>query len=236
MGQIFADMSPALWRIGLTGGIGSGKSTVAHMLANLGATVIDADAISRQTTAPGGLAINAIADEFGVGMVSAEGRLNRQAMRQLIFTNAAARTRLEAIVHPLVHAEMQRQETAAVAAWKLQNEHPLHPQQQPQRNTPSNQLKKSGCIVFDIPLLVESGNWRTRLDRVLVIDCSVKVQIARVIARDGSSATAVEKAIAAQASRPARLSVADSCIQNGFETCLESLHLQVCKLAQTFGL
>ena len=228
MGQMSADMSPALWRIGLTGGIGSGKSTVAHMLASLGATVIDADAISRQTTAFGGLAISAIADEFGVGMVSAEGRLNRQAMRQLIFTDAAARTRVEAIVHPLVRAEVQREETAAVAAWKLQAEHPLHP--------PSNQLKKSGCIVFDIPLLVESGNWRMRLDRVLVIDCSLEVQIARVMARDGSNATAVEKAIAAQASRSARLSVADSCIHNGFETSLESLHLQVCKLAQTFGL
>lgn len=217
MQQMPAGLVPALWRIGLTGGIGSGKSTVAQMLVNRGATLIDADAISRQTTAPGGVALPAIVAEFGTAMVEVEGGLNRQAMRQLVFTDAAARKRLEAIVHPLVHAQMQRQESAAVAAWELQPRHP-------------------GCIVFDVPLLVESGNWRLRLDRVLVVDCSVEVQIARVMARDASSAAAVESAIAAQASRSCRLHAADSCLHNGFETRLESLQLQVRKFAQTFGL
>ena len=134
-------MPAALVRIGLTGGIGSGKSTVARMLLDCGAEVIDADAISRQLTAPGGLAIRTIAAHFGNHFITAEGALNRDLMRQLAFTDAAARQKLENIIHPLVREETLRQTERASAAGRT-------------------------CLVFDIPLLVESGRWRHEVDQV----------------------------------------------------------------------
>ncbi|MEO6973417.1 MAG: dephospho-CoA kinase [Rhodoferax sp.] len=199
-----------LVRLGLTGGIGSGKSTVGQMLADLGAVVIDADAIARSVTLPGGGAIGPIAREFGSAFITSEGALDRERMRELAFADAGAKRRLEAIIHPLVGQETLRQADAAV--------------QQARR-----------CIVFDIPLLVESGRWREKLDRVLVLDCSAATQIERVMARSSLSRVAVEQIIAAQAPRLLRLAAADMVIANdGLPLTL--LHAQVQQIAARFGL
>jgi len=176
-------------RIGLTGGIGSGKSTVARTLVDCGAALVDADAISRQLTAPGGLAIAALASAFGPQAITAQGGLDRDWMRQHAFADPHAKRRLEAIVHPLVSQESLRQSAQAEAEGRA-------------------------CIVFDIPLLVESGRWRQQLDRVLVVDCLERTQIARVMARNGWPQAVVEKVIAGQASRAQRLAAADLCICN----------------------
>lgn len=201
---------PAL-RVGLTGGIGSGKSTVAAMLADCGAAVIDADAISRQTTAPGGAAITSIAKQFGTTLITAEGALDRDHMRQLVFSDPDAKRRLEAIIHPLVGAE-----TARLAAQAEQSACP--------------------CIVFDVPLLVESGRWRQQLDRVLVVDCSEETQISRVMRRNGWTREMVERVIAGQATRSQRLAAADACINNDEQVSLVALAAVVQQLAQRFGL
>ncbi|MBC7610716.1 MAG: dephospho-CoA kinase, partial [Polaromonas sp.] len=176
-------------RIGLTGGIGSGKSTVARMLIDGGAVLIDADAISRQTTASGGTAIALIARQFGPQAIAADGAMNRDFMRQQAFDNPAIKQQLEAIVHPLVGLETSRQAELA-------------------------DLAGMTCMVFDIPLLVESGRWRSKLDQVLVVDCSEATQISRVMARNGWTPEAVQKVIAAQAGRAARRAAADICIYN----------------------
>jgi dephospho-CoA kinase len=197
-------------RIGLTGGIGSGKSTVAGMLVALGATLIDADAISRQLTAVGGAAINQIASEFGADLIGADGAMDRDKMRQLAFNDRAARQRLEAIIHPLVTQQSLMQAAQAQEAG-------------------------NACIVFDIPLLVESGRWRQQLDRVLVVDCRESTQIARVVARNGLAPQAVEKIMAGQTTRAQRLAAADFCIYNdGLR--LETLALLTGQLAARFGL
>ena len=176
-------------RLGLTGGIGSGKSTVANMLSDGGATLMDADAISRATTAPGGAAIAAVAAQFGSELITQHGALNRDAMRQLVFTNPLARLQLEAIIHPLVSQESERQ---------------------------AEQALLSGCrlLVFDIPLLVESMRWRQRLQRVLVVDCDETSQISRVMLRSNWTLDAVEKVMALQASRSQRRAAADMVIYN----------------------
>jgi dephospho-CoA kinase len=194
--------------VGLTGGIGSGKSTVAAVLADCGAAVIDSDAISRAVTAPGGAAIALIARQFGAAFITPQGAMDRDAMRQLVFADAQAKKQLEAIVHPLVGEETARQ--AAKAA--------------------------SACVVFDVPLLVESGRWRQRLDRVLVVDCSEATQIARVMARNGWTREAVQQVIAGQASRDQRLAAADICIYNDAPLSLAALAAMVRQLAQRFGL
>jgi dephospho-CoA kinase len=189
------------FKLGLTGGIGSGKSTVAGMLAARGAAIIDADAISRATTAPGGSAMPAIESEFGVDFVGADGALDRERMRQLVFQDPGARQRLEAIVHPLVAAETERQAQAAVA-------------------------KGHRWLVFDVPLLAESQRWQGRCDKVLVIDCSAATQIQRVMARSGLSAGEVQRIIDAQTSREKRLAIADWVILNdGLD--LAALQVQV---------
>ena len=203
-------MTAAILRIGLTGGIGSGKSTVARVLAERGAAVIDADAISRQLTAPGGLAIAAIASQFGNQFVTAEGALNRDLMRQLAFDDPVSRLRLEAIIHPLVGHEILAQTAHAIAVGRT-------------------------CLVFDIPLLVESGRWRQQVDRVLVIDCSEAAQIDRVTARNSFSREAVQKIIAGQATRDQRLAAADICIHNE-GLSLERLDALIRQLARSFGL
>ncbi len=197
-------------RIGLTGGIGSGKSTVARMLETHGAAIIDADKISRQVTAPAGSAIDLIAIEFGPNAITPDGAMDRNFMRDLAFSDAAAKQRLEAIVHPLVSTEVQHQTAAAL-------------------------LAGSACIVFDIPLLVESSRWRQQLDRVLVVDCSEATQISRVTARNGWAPDVVEKVIAGQASRALRRSAADLTIYNDGVT-LEALALLVAKVSACFGL
>ena len=205
-------------RIGLTGGIGSGKSTVARMLMSHGAVLIDADAISRSVTASGGTAIEPVAMQFGPQAITPEGAMDRDFIRALVFSDAAARHALEAIIHPLVSLETARQAEAAALAGSL-------------------------CTVFDIPLLVESGRWRQQLDGVLVVDCSEATQVSRVIAREavrstankGWTAEAVQKVIAGQASRAARRAAADACIHND-GLSLEELSLAVSQLRSRFGL
>ena len=203
-------MHPMVQRIGLTGGIGSGKSTVARVLVACGAALIDADAISRQLTATGGAAIPELARQFGPQIITAEGAMDRERMRQLAFSDPAIKGQLEAIIHPLVSQESTRQASAAVQAG-------------------------FACIVFDIPLLVESGRWRQQLDRVLVVDCTEETQIARVIARNALPREMVVKIIAGQASRAQRLAAADDCICNE-GLSLQALERQVRELARSFGL
>jgi dephospho-CoA kinase len=176
-------------RLGLTGGIGSGKSTVANMFSALGAVVIDADAISRSLTAPHAAAIEAIKLQFGEGMINADGSLNRDRMRELVFTDISAKKRLEATLHPLIKLEMQRQDQVAMTSG-------------------------TKLIVYDIPLLVESQNWRAILDQILVIDCLESTQINRVMQRNTFKKVDVEKIIASQANRKMRNSAADILIFN----------------------
>ncbi len=201
---------PAVLRLGLTGGIGSGKSTVSQMLVALGAAVIDADANARAVTAAGGPAIEAIRAEFGPAFITADGAMDRDAMRALAFSDPSAKARLEAIVHPLVGEVGAAQLKAATEAGHR-------------------------CVVFDIPLLVESGRWRRQLDRVLVIDCLPQTQVARVMARNQLPAAAIEKIIAAQASREQRLAAADTVIFNE-GLSLDALRAEVAQLAPSFGL
>jgi dephospho-CoA kinase len=200
-----------IWRIGLTGGIGSGKSTVAGMWAARGAAVIDADAISRSVTAPGGRAIAPIAQAFGLEMIDAHGAMDRQAMREQIFQNADAKAKLEAIVHPLVSMITAEQAQAA-----LQN--------------------GQRCLVFDVPLLVESGErWRKQVDRVVVVDCDAATQRQRVVARSGLAVEEIDRIIALQASRAQRLACADVVIFNqGLN--LAELEAEVAQVAADFGL
>ena len=203
--------SKRIWRIGLTGGIGSGKSTVAGMLAARGAAVIDADAISRSVTAAGGRAIAAIAATFGKQMVGEDGAMNRQAMRERIFQDGQAKRQLEAIIHPLVS-----QITAEQAQHALDTGH--------------------RCLVFDVPLLVESGErWRRQVDRVLVVDCDTETQRQRVMARNGLPAEEIDRIIALQASRAQRLTCADAVIVNQSLT-LAQLEALVMQVAADFGL
>lgn len=200
-----------LVRLGLTGGIGSGKSTVAAVLQRLGATLIDADAISRASTAVGGSAIAAIRHEFGAEFITPEGAMDRDRMRTLVFADPAAKQRLEHIIHPLVRAEIDRQCAA----------------------------QPHGCAVLDLPLLVESSAWRERVDTIWVVDCQPETQIQRVMQRNGWPRDQVEAVLAAQASREQRLAVADTVIDNDHCT-LEQLETQVraayARMQQTFGL
>ena len=197
-------------RVGLTGGIGSGKSTVLQMFSACGAAVIDADAISRSVTAARGAAIEHIAQQFGQRFIGVDGALDRALMRDHAYSDPRARERLEAIIHPLVGAESERQEQAANA-------------------------RDSSCIVFDIPLLVESGRWRRQVDQVVVVDCSPGTQIARVVARSALAPQQVEAIIAAQAPRTLRLACADVVICNEGLT-LAQLQAEVALAAKRFGL
>ena len=173
-------------RIGITGGIGSGKSTVAALLAARGATLIDTDAIARSLTETGGRAIDAIRVDFGDDAIAGDGSMDRRRMRELAFADVSSRRRLEAILHPLIGVEVERQRAAS----------------------------KAPVDVLDIPLLVESGRWRPRLDRVWVVDCSEETQAARVSARAGWTRDMARAVIAQQASRPIRRSAADAVIDN----------------------
>jgi dephospho-CoA kinase len=202
-------MVPA-FRLGLTGGIGSGKSTAAAMLAKLGATVLDADAVSRSVTASHGLAIAPIAETFGSDFITPAGALDRERMRALVFADPSARERLEHIIHPLVGQETERQAQSAV-------------------------VKGAGCLVFDVPLLVESGRWRKKVDVVMVVDCLQATQIRRVMSRSALTQSEVAVIIAQQASRQQRLSAADIVIFND-EMSLEELACVVAALAPRFGL
>ncbi len=174
-------------RIGLTGGIGSGKSTVASMLVLLGAHLVDTDAIAKAMTAPCGAAMPAIEAEFGPSIVTPEGSMDRARMREIAFLDPKAKKRLEAILHPLIGAECERQ--AATAA-------------------------KGQPIVFDVPLLVESRRWRGIVDRVLVIDATEQTQLERVVTRSGWTPDAVRAVIAHQVDRTSRRAAADAVIYN----------------------
>lgn len=195
-------------RLGLTGGIGSGKSTVAQLLATFGAHVLDADAMSRASTAAGGSAIPAIRRAFGDAFVSPDGSLNRDRMRERVFSDPGAKQALEAIVHPCVQQAMASALRASTAA----------------------------CVVFDVPLLVESPHWRQRVDAVLVVDCDADTQIERVMARSGWTQEAVQAVIRQQATRAQRLAAADAVIFNGAGNTLLQLEQDVRVLATSFGL
>ena len=197
-------------RVGLTGGIGSGKSTVAAMLQALGAEVIDADAISRTLTASGGAAIPSIAAVFGVDVIDSHGAMDRVKIREIVFNDASAKSRLENVLHPLIRQEMLFR-----------------------ANSPS--LHSASCIVFDIPLFVESGAWNKFVDLVLVVDCTAQIQLARVQARSELPLPLIEKIVSTQASREVRLQVADIVLFN--DTCsLEQLAEYVQKISTKLGL
>ena len=198
-------------RLGLTGGIGSGKSTVAAFMAQAGAAVMDADAISRALTQAGGQAIPAILAEFGETLITPEGAMNRDAMRALVFSNPQTKRQLEAIIHPLVAQAMQAQTQAAIEAGK-------------------------NCLVFDVPLLVESGErWRRQVDWVCVVDCQTDTQIQRVMARNQLSRPEIEAIMVQQASRAKRLASADGVIYNdGLD--LDQLQTAVHEMMARFGL
>jgi dephospho-CoA kinase len=191
----------AALRVGLTGGIGSGKSTVAAELVRCGAVLVDTDAIARALTVPGGAAIGALRTAFGPEAITPDGALDRNRMRALAFADAGAKQQLEAILHPLIGEEARRQALAAGDA----------------------------PVVFDVPLLTESSVWRARVHRVLVVDCSTHTQVQRVAQRPGWSEAAARSVIAQQAGRERRRAMADAVIHNEGIT-LAALALQVSRL------
>jgi len=197
-------------RIGLTGGIGSGKSTVLQMLAELGAATVDADALARRVTAPGGAALEAVRQRFGPDFITADAGMDRARMREHAFGDPRARADLEAIIHPLVAAAIREEEERVRAQGRP-------------------------CLIYDIPLLVESGRWRSELDRVAVVDCGASTQVARVMARSSLSEAQVQAIMAAQATRAQRLAAADIVICND-GLSLEQLKQEVCQAAMSFGL
>jgi dephospho-CoA kinase len=192
-------MSPR-FAVGLTGGIGCGKTTVADMFAAHGASVIDTDQIAHSLTAPHGAAMPALVAEFGPGFATPEGALDRAKMRALVFADPGARARLEGILHPRI-----REATAAAAL-----------------------LATGPYVMFVVPLLIESGTWRERVARVLAIDCPEEVQVARVMARNSLPEAQVRAIMAAQVSRAERQAAADDIILN--DDGLEALAPQVERL------
>jgi dephospho-CoA kinase len=200
-------------KVGLTGGIGSGKTTVANHFASLGVPVIDTDVIAHRVTAPDGLAMPAIRAQFGPDFVAPDGSLDRARMRALVFNDADAKRRLEALTHPLIRRETDREMVNARGPYLI-------------------------CVV---PLLVESGGWRNRIDRILVVDCDVETQIARVIGRNGFTREQVMAIVAKQASRDARLAAADDVILNDVRDFsaiareIEALHARYLELGRASG-
>jgi dephospho-CoA kinase len=175
-----------VWRIGLTGGIGSGKSTVARLLATRGATLVDTDAIARSLTEPRGAAMPALRAHFGSLIVDNTGAFNRVAMRGLVYANPEAKQQLEAILHPLIREEVERQTMAC----------------------------ETQVVVLDVPLLVESGHWRDRVDQVWLVDCEEETQVARIVQRPSWTEAAARAVIHQQASRVNRRLAADMVIYN----------------------
>ena len=196
--------------LGVTGGIGSGKSTFAAMLQECGAALIDADQIARDVTLAGGAAIAGIRARFGDQFIDANGALDRARMRALAFTDAGARAQLQAIVHPLVGQEIARAVHAARQAGRR-------------------------LIVLDIPLLTESAHWPGRLDAVLVVDCDEQTQIERVQARSSLDASAIRAIMATQSSRTARRAAADWVVYNERVTLVQ-LQALARQVAGAFGL
>jgi dephospho-CoA kinase len=199
-----------MYKIGLTGGIGSGKSRVADLLAEWGAAIIDSDVIAHELTAPGGAAIEPIRKHFGPDVIAATGALDRQAMRELVFESPGARQQLESIIHPMIKSVVRQRTDEA-----------------------------EGCyLVYVVPLLVESGQWRDRVDRICVVDCDEATQIERVRTRSGLTVDTITRIMSAQATREARLAVADDVVVNDAQTSVEQLirqsrllHEKWCRMA-----
>jgi dephospho-CoA kinase len=200
-------------RIGLTGGIASGKSTATQRFAELGVPVIDADVSSRRVVELGSPGLEQIVARFGNGVLGADGSLNRRALRELVFKDPSERRALDAILHPLIRADMEREAS----------------------------LAKGPYVIMAIPLLVEGGTARQRVDRVLVVDAEEALQIKRLQARDGCSEEQARAILAAQASRSARLAAADDVLLNSgsvadLRQAVDHLHAQYLHLAQIRGL
>jgi dephospho-CoA kinase len=189
--------------VGLTGGIGCGKSRATDIFAELGAGVVDTDVISRELTGPGGGAMRAIATEFGEGYVLSDGSLDRPRMRALVFNDAAAKQKLETILHPLIRAASRERIASAPEAY----------------------------VIVVVPLLLETGAYRDLVDRVLVVDCDEAEQVTRTMARSGLAEDEVRRIMRAQVPRAARLKGADDVLHNdadmpALRTQVESLHAQ----------
>lgn len=200
--------------IGLTGGIGSGKSAAADAFARLGAAIVDADAIAHHLTGPGGAAIAALRERFGDAFLDASGALDRRKMRDLVFREPARRKELEAVLHPMIRAESERQTAAALAEGR------------------------APYVVHVVPLLVESADYRRRVARVLVVDVPESVQVARVMQRSGLAEDEVRRIIASQIPREKRLAAADDVIDNSgpidaLQQQVRDLHGRYVVLART---
>ncbi|HLX03862.1 MAG TPA: dephospho-CoA kinase [Trinickia sp.] len=194
-----------MFAVGLTGGIGSGKTTVADLFAAHGVPIVDTDLIAHRITTPNGAAMPLIAKEFGAEFVTADGALDRAKMRALIFSDSTAKARLEAITHPLIRAETERERNAATGPY----------------------------LIIVVPLLVESGTWKARVDRVLNVDCSVATQIERVMRRNAFAREEVLAIIGKQATREARLAAANDVIVNE-DAPLEELAARVERLHREY--
>ena len=190
--------------VGLTGGVGSGKSTVADFFVEFGAALVDTDAIAHELTGPNGAAMPALRAAFGPAVANASGAMDRTLMRQRVFADARARDVLEGILHPLIRQLSDQRCQSAVAPY----------------------------VVLAVPLLVESASYRERCDRILVVDCPETRQIERVMARNNLSADEVKAIMAAQASRAERLAVADDILMN--DTDLPTLKNSVLSLHQKY--
>lgn len=190
--------------IGVTGGIGSGKSSAARLFAEHGAAVVDTDEIARELTAPGGAGMAAIAKAFGPSVIAADGSLNRTAMRELVFSDSTRRQQLEAILHPLIGTEARQLVRAATAPY----------------------------VLLLVPLLLETGRYGDIVQRVLVIDCAESTQIQRTVSRSQLSEESVRAIMAAQLPRDKRLEQADDVINNDGD--LEQLRGQVVALHQRY--
>ena len=198
---------PGVYRIGLTGGIASGKSTVANLFAALGITIVDTDLLAREVVAPGSALLPRIAGHFGAQVLQKDGSLDRAALRSRVFENPAERQWLERLTHPAIRELTDKRCESAT----------------------------SDYVIVAIPLLVETAG-AERFDRVLVVDCSPEIQLARLQARDGTTRAEAQRMLAAQATREQRLAVADDVITNDGDLAalreqVEKLHRQYLKLA-----
>lgn len=198
--------------VGLTGGIGSGKSAAAQVFEELGATIVDTDAIAHALTAPGGAAIAPIRAAFGTDYLTSEGALSRSRMRELVFADSSKKRLLESILHPLIRA----------------------------RSNELVQAARSPYVILMVPLLIESGDYRGRCQRILVVDCPEDLQVERVVARSGIAAAQVRAIMATQVTRAARLAAADDVIDNSRDPAqlrreVEALHRRYLQLAAAGG-
>jgi dephospho-CoA kinase len=201
---------PGKFSVGLTGGIGSGKTLVADMFSERGAAIVDTDQIAHQLTAPEGVAISLIRSRFGDDFITDAGAMDRAKMREKVFNDADSKRQLEAILHPLIRIETERAAAHAQGIY----------------------------LIFAVPLLVESGSWKNRVSRILVVDCPEQLQISRVAARNRLSEAQIRAIMATQTTRSARLAAADDVIINDKDMAalvpqVDRLHALYCGLAKT---